>query len=290
MLKLELISGPQKGRLVRISDDAPVPIGRNFGRLRLHDSRVSKNHAEIIYAGDGSWVLRDLGSSNGSFVNQEQLTSLVELEKGDTIQFGRVVIRVRQADHKGVKTTADDGPSPDALFAAGAGIAQDVAMPTVPDVAEDEDDVASEEALAGAAEEAGGEVDLDITPMIDVVFLLLIYFMFLPLQQEADIGIKLPSDAPPAENLDLPSEHIVEIFPNGLILLNGAPMDGIDDRNMNRLSTTLTRLKLSSDRAGIDTVVKIQADPDSPHQRSIDVLNASAKAKITKVSFASYAE
>ena len=134
------------------------------------------------------------------------------------------------------------------------------------------------------------EDKVDITPMIDVVFLLLIYFMFLPLQQEADIGIKLPSNTPPAENLELPSEHIVEIFPNGLILLNGAPMDGIDDRNMERLSTTLTRLKLSSDRAGIDTVVKIQADPDSPHQRAIDVLNASALADITKVSYASYAE
>ena len=134
------------------------------------------------------------------------------------------------------------------------------------------------------------EDKVDITPMIDVVFLLLIYFMFLPLQQEADRGIKLPSNTPPAENLELPSEHIVEIFPNGLILLNGAPMDGIDDRNMERLSTTLTRLKLSSDRAGIDTVVKIQADPDSPHQRAIDVLNASALADITKVSFASYAE
>jgi biopolymer transport protein ExbD len=134
------------------------------------------------------------------------------------------------------------------------------------------------------------EDKVDITPMIDVVFLLLIYFMFLPLQQEADIGIKLPSNTPPAENLELPSEHIVEIFPNGLILLNGAPMDSIDDRNMERLSTTLTRLKLSSDRAGIDTVVKIQADPDSAHQRAIDVLNASALADITKVSFASYAE
>ena len=134
------------------------------------------------------------------------------------------------------------------------------------------------------------EDKVDITPMIDVVFLLLIYFMFLPLQQEADIGIKLPSNTPPAENLELPSEHIVEIFPNGLILLNGAPMDGVEDRNMERLSKTLTRLKLSSERAGIDTVVKIQADPDSPHQRAMDVLNASALADSTKVSFASYAE
>jgi biopolymer transport protein ExbD len=132
------------------------------------------------------------------------------------------------------------------------------------------------------------EDKVDITPMIDVVFLLLIYFMFLPLQQEADIGIKLPSNTPPAENLELPSEHIVEIYPNGMILLNGAPMDGTSNRSLPRFTETLTRLKLSSDRAGIETVVKIQADPDSQHQRSIDVLNACAKANVTKVSFASY--
>lgn len=132
------------------------------------------------------------------------------------------------------------------------------------------------------------EDKVDITPMIDVVFLLLIYFMFLPLQQEADVGIKLPSDAPPAQDLQLPSEHIVEVFPNGLVLLNGAAMDSTNDRDMAKLTNTLTRLRMSSDRAGIDTVVKIQADPDSPHQRSIDVLNACAKSDITKVSFASY--
>jgi biopolymer transport protein ExbD len=133
------------------------------------------------------------------------------------------------------------------------------------------------------------EDKVDITPMIDVVFLLLIYFMFLPLQQEADIGIKLPSQTPPSDNIELPSEHIIEIFPNGLILLNGAPMDSTDDREMARLSTTLTRLRMSSDRLGADTVVKIQADPDSPHKRSIDVLNACSKAEISKVSFAAYA-
>ena len=129
---------------------------------------------------------------------------------------------------------------------------------------------------------------VDITPMIDVVFLLLIYFMLLPLQQEADIAIKLPSETPPAESLDLPSEHIIAVYPNGLVLLNGAPMDGNDDRIMSRLTTTLTRLRLSSDRAKISTIVKIQADPDSPHQRSIDVLNACAKAEVKKVSFAAF--
>jgi len=142
--------------------------------------------------------------------------------------------------------------------------------------------------MAKGTEVLESEDKVDITPMIDVVFLLLIYFMFLPLQQEADIGIKLPSNTPPAENLDLPSEHIVEVFPNGMILLNGAPMDGTSNRNLPRFTQTLTRLKLSSDRAGIDTVVKIQADPDSQHQRSIDILNACARADVNKVSFASY--
>ena len=130
---------------------------------------------------------------------------------------------------------------------------------------------------------------VDVTPMIDVVFLLLVYFMFLPLQQEADIGIRLPSTTPPeVENLDLPNEHIVDIFPNGLVLLNGAPMDSNDSRNMPRLATILTRLRMSSDRINVDTVVKIQADLDSSHQRSMDVLNACSKAEISKVSFAAY--
>ena len=130
---------------------------------------------------------------------------------------------------------------------------------------------------------------VDITPMIDVVFLLLVYFMFLPLQQEADIGIRLPSEtSPEVKDLDLPNQHIIDIFPNGMVLLNGAPMDSTESRNMPRLSTTLTRLKQSSDRIDIDTVVKIQADPDSPHQRSMDVLNACSKATIKKVSFAAY--
>jgi len=65
-------------------------------------------------------------------------------------------------------------------------------------------------------------------------------------------------------------------------------MDSPESRPMSQLTDTLTRLRMSSDRAGIDTVLKIQADPDSPHQRSIDVLNAASKADVTKVSFASY--
>ena len=128
----------------------------------------------------------------------------------------------------------------------------------------------------------------DLTPMIDVVFLLLIYFMFLPLQQEADISLKLPSLTPPevAEDTPLPNKHIVEIYPNGMVLLNGAPMDGRGGRELPQLTETLERLRISAERLDGDTIVEIQADPDSKHQRSVDVLNACSLADIKKVSFA----
>lgn len=128
----------------------------------------------------------------------------------------------------------------------------------------------------------------DLTPMIDVVFLLLIYFMFLPLQQEADISLRLPSLTPPekSEETPLPNKHIIEIYPNGVVLLNGAPMDNRTSREMPDLVDTLDRLRLSAERMDTDTIIEIQADPDSEHQRSIDVLNACALANIKKVSFA----
>ena len=132
------------------------------------------------------------------------------------------------------------------------------------------------------------EDKVDITPMIDIVFLLLVYFMFLPLQQEADVSIRLPSSTPPSSSIKLPNKHIIDIFPNGMIMLNGGLMDGKDDRVMAQLTKTLTLLKLSADRIDAITIVKIHADPDSPHQRSIDTLNACAKASITRVTFAQF--
>lgn len=125
----------------------------------------------------------------------------------------------------------------------------------------------------------------EITAMIDVVFLLLVYFMVLPIQQEADLGLTLPAEAPPAQNLELPSEHLVEIMPNGQVFLNRQPMGDPGVRELAELATTLARLKASSDRGNIKTVVTISADPDSPHQRAIDVLNACKVAGVILVSF-----
>lgn len=125
MLKLRVITGPRAGRLITITDHEPVTIGRKTGRVRLHDSRISKNHAQITFV-DGAWVVRDLGSSNGSYVNKNVLRGLAELEKNDLLQFGRVLVKVQQADGLGME---DDGGLPGVL-ASVSGIGTETATPT----------------------------------------------------------------------------------------------------------------------------------------------------------------
>ena len=128
----------------------------------------------------------------------------------------------------------------------------------------------------------------DLTPMIDVVFLLLIYFMVTNqlIKEEADLGFQLPSkERSEIEPKHMPNEHIIDILDDGQLLLNGSPKDDPFDPNIPEMRVTLQRLALSDRRMSIDTVITIQADPESPHQRSIDVLNACAEAGLTMVSF-----
>ncbi len=129
----------------------------------------------------------------------------------------------------------------------------------------------------------------DLTSMIDVVFLLLIYFMFLPIKQEADLRMSLPIPAEtPPEEIDpekLPSEHLVRIEPNGYVYINNQLVDRKMSGSMPELTSILARLKFSSDRLGVNTIVLIDADDESPHQRTIDVLDSCAVAGIEMVTF-----
>lgn len=128
-----------------------------------------------------------------------------------------------------------------------------------------------------------------LTSMIDIIFLLLIYFMYLPIQQEADLTVMLPLPEPPTSSADLPNEQVVRIMPNASILLNGAevatPEEVLQNHELKDLAAKLKRLKSSSDGAGRATVVTIIPDGDSPHQASMSVLDACAKAGVKQVSF-----
>ena len=129
----------------------------------------------------------------------------------------------------------------------------------------------------------------NLTPMIDVVFLLLIFFMVTTslIKEEADLGIQLPTNTPATAPAELPSKHIIEVLPDGSVLLNGGMIASGSDGSvvLRGLITTLTRLKASSDRMGAKTIIIIQADPISPHYKTVQVLDACAAADLQFVSF-----
>lgn len=131
---------------------------------------------------------------------------------------------------------------------------------------------------------------VDLTPMIDIVFLLLIYFMVTTtiMKQEADIGIQLPTSVPASANAPLPEEHLVDILPDGAILLNGAPVGEPDsDFRLPQLVATLGKIRAASERSGFRTLVLLNPDPDTPQQAIVNVLNACVEANVTSVTFAS---
>lgn len=85
---------------------SPFIVGRRADcGLQLNCSTVSSVHAEFIDNGSTA-TLRDLGSTNGTFVNGKRVTSEVELASGDLIQFATQPFRVLKQDSSTNQATA----------------------------------------------------------------------------------------------------------------------------------------------------------------------------------------
>lgn len=74
------------------------------------DPTVSRLHA-VIERFDTGWCVRDLGSSNGTFVNGERIWTTHQLRNGDEVRVGRTRLLYRDTDDVGrTKTETDEGP------------------------------------------------------------------------------------------------------------------------------------------------------------------------------------
>lgn len=81
---------PAPGLALPAPGSPTVRIGRGPGAtLRLADLSVSRFHAELRHV-DHAWMLRDLGSMNGTEVNGLRITTAVRVRPGDHIRFGAV--------------------------------------------------------------------------------------------------------------------------------------------------------------------------------------------------------
>ena len=130
-------------------------------------------------------------------------------------------------------------------------------------------------------------VEMQMGPMIDMVFLLLVFFMVTakPIKQESDISLGLPGTVAAEEAVDLPDEQRIRIEDDGSIVLNDSVLAPAADTNLKELVAILKRFKESSEANKSEALVTLDAADGTNHQRIVDVLNACARADITGVTF-----
>lgn len=136
---------------------------------------------------------------------------------------------------------------------------------------------------------------LDIAPLIDVSFLLLIYFLVTSTMQpkEGDLDITFPAtqtdqvDVPPVDPLSI---HLRE---DGVILagVGGAEEEleaDITSRRAPRLLEKLREYKSVADTSGSTPFVVVRADDGAKQQRFIDIVNALSIVKISNVTITDF--
>lgn len=135
-------------------------------------------------------------------------------------------------------------------------------------------------------------VEMQMGPMIDMVFLLLVFFMVTakPIKQESDISLGLPGTVAAEESVDLPDEQRVRIEDDGSVVLNDSTLGAPGDATLDALVATLKRFKESADANKSEALVTLDAADGTSHQRIVDVLNACAKADINGVTFSDRSE
>jgi hypothetical protein len=116
---LEVLDGEFAGRVVPLERER-LTLGRKPGNdVVVKDEKASGNHAEVVREGD-AWVLRDLQSRNGTFLDGRKVTE-VSLSPGDVFKVGLTGVRFRRASdaHAAVSTAGADAGA--AAAAAGEG-------------------------------------------------------------------------------------------------------------------------------------------------------------------------
>ncbi len=89
---LVVIHGDDLGRKFDLSADA-ITIGRSSANdIQVDQDAVSRKHATIVNDG-GKHTVEDLGSTNGTIVNDEHIEGVVKLRNGDFIKIGRAIFK-----------------------------------------------------------------------------------------------------------------------------------------------------------------------------------------------------
>jgi biopolymer transport protein ExbD len=132
-----------------------------------------------------------------------------------------------------------------------------------------------------------GTLGFQIAPMIDVVFVIMLFFMVMAgaVKVENELNSQLPGSASTSSSTDFVDEQIITISDTGEVALNDEPFDSPASIDLPQLKATLMRLKQNADAAKTPAVVTIISDEQAKYSRTVDVLDALALAKIDNVTF-----
>lgn len=90
MVAIHVIQGPDKGRTFELPDRENV-VGRQSPTAELNDSTVSRRHLRL-FPEDGRWIVEDLGSANGTYLNGVRLRKAMDVHRGDQIRCGATLL------------------------------------------------------------------------------------------------------------------------------------------------------------------------------------------------------
>ena len=142
--------------------------------------------------------------------------------------------------------------------------------------------------MAQLKRRAEEKISIPIAPMIDVVFLLLIYFMVSSTlaRQEAELSFQLPGSVEQDTPLELPDEQIIEIRADGQVVVNEYPYDSPQSERLDELATMLSRFNEASAANKVEAIVTISPADPVAHAQIVKVMDACSFAGIEGVNFA----
>jgi len=133
-----------------------------------------------------------------------------------------------------------------------------------------------------------GDIGFQIAPMVDVVFVLMLFFMASAGQQvkERELSINLPggnsTQSGARRQPAAVTPVIIEINSEGYVVINNSQVGAPNDK---RLPQLREQLKAMMELGGGEDPVIIRPSPDARHERIMDVLNAAASSNVQKLTF-----
>jgi biopolymer transport protein ExbD len=123
-----------------------------------------------------------------------------------------------------------------------------------------------------------------VSPLIDIIFLLIIYFMVTAslMRKEADLAFSLPS--PGIIDLNVPMEVAIQIVADGSVNVEGICFPR-NDRTLQAMSSQLAGMKSIAAAQNSSLHVTIIPHRDTLHRRVIDVMDACRNAGVEKLGF-----